>query len=811
MKDFLRSSDSASKGAALMIVLAFVVLLTGLALAYFSRTTTDRQLAHSSYNDTSADVLARSALDIVVRSFKRELVTAGTTVTQANIQAQRSGDDPSIPNLIRRSVFPDSLNGNPGVASLASNISSAPVNPANPKRGEITSARWNSHYLIPSGANFTAPDWVLVTRNGPTVSSGWDNSLKDATSTNVNFVVGRYAFAVYDEGGLLDMNLAGYPAWGGTVNANPAPSPTPWQVNVGRKGIVAFADLTALLGAPTTAQIDKIVGARNYATTDQNTTSGSWNFSTGNTRNAQDDWGTYLLDFGDAPYTNPSIYQFTLVPRPSDFISNNRTDQASISREDLIKRQRSIAGLSQDVLQGMGTFSRERNRPSPGWNLGSRLTERFPINALGLVKAAPPGSVTPRGRGKGNGNGGKAGFRGRGRYRGLARDILDMFGLGWVDGVNGINGVATTPNQIEYWGHWVYVGEQAPTEPNPNALPHIPPLRGRLEFIKILNYCLNQANPGYVFTENDTNLAHVARTLGITASLIDQYDDSGDTNEPDPKTGSHTTVIQYSGGFVLGWENENNPTFPGYDVNKDPYAWITNDGTATGTKKTRPTGPSSLIVLNHALSSVGEFGYGLDTENGFQPLNFTTETSNDKPILDFFTYNPILSGLNNDGGAPRAGIVNLNTRNKEVIAAVLKSTLKNETILPPSASGVVSGPDATAAAQRIVAETNALTGGGPVLNRADVARLVRVGADATWTKEQKEALARALAEIGQTRTWNLMVDVIAQTGRYTSGAQALTDFTVEGEKRYWLHVALGRDLVNGQVDVLGSQLEEVSE
>ena len=87
MKDFLRSSDSASKGAALMIVLAFVVLLTGLALAYFSRTTTDRQLAHSSYNDTSADVLARSALDIVVRSFKRELVTAGTTVTQANIQA----------------------------------------------------------------------------------------------------------------------------------------------------------------------------------------------------------------------------------------------------------------------------------------------------------------------------------------------------------------------------------------------------------------------------------------------------------------------------------------------------------------------------------------------------------------------------------------------------------------------------------------------------------------------------------------------------------------------------------------------------
>lgn len=45
-----RSSD---KAAALIIALAFVVLLTGLALAYFSRTTTERQLAHTSYNETT--------------------------------------------------------------------------------------------------------------------------------------------------------------------------------------------------------------------------------------------------------------------------------------------------------------------------------------------------------------------------------------------------------------------------------------------------------------------------------------------------------------------------------------------------------------------------------------------------------------------------------------------------------------------------------------------------------------------------------------------------------------------------------------
>jgi hypothetical protein len=35
---------------------------------------------------------------------------------------------------------------------------------------------------------------------------------------------------------------------------------------------------------------------------------------------------------------------------------------------------------------------------------------------------------------------------------------------------------------------------------------------------------------------------------------------------------------------------------------------------------------------------------------------------------------------------------------------------------------------------------------------------------------------------------------------------------VQGEKRYWLHIALARDLnADGTVDVLGAELEEVTE
>src|SRR5438552_6144744 len=139
MKTFLRSRDNASKGAALMIVLALVVLLTGLSLAYFSRTTIERQVTQSSYNDTSADLLARSALDIIVGDFKQEIINT-PTITAANVQPTRYPPIPDdIPNLIRYSYHT-------APASRASNISSITAS-ANGR--SIIPGRWNSHYLIP--------------------------------------------------------------------------------------------------------------------------------------------------------------------------------------------------------------------------------------------------------------------------------------------------------------------------------------------------------------------------------------------------------------------------------------------------------------------------------------------------------------------------------------------------------------------------------------------------------------------------------------------------------------------------------------
>ena len=77
-------------------------------------------------------------------------------------------------------------------------------------------------------------------------------------------------------------------------------------------------------------------------------------------------------------------------------------------------------------------------------------------------------------------------------------------------------------------------------------------------------------------------------------------------------------------------------------------------------------------------------------------------------------------------------------------------------------------------------------------------------------KTQREAVARALGETAQTRTWNLLIDVIAQSGKYAPGTASVTQankFVVDGEQRYWVHVAIDR--FTGQV--IEKQIEVVNE
>ena len=921
MKKFLHSRDAASKGAALIIVLAIVVLATGLGLAYLTRTTTNRQLAQTSYHDTSADLLARSALDITVSDLKQEIVAHPTATASPPYYIQPARYPSPIPadnpNLIRYS-------SHNAAASRASNIiSTAPSADGR----SISKARWNSHYLIPPNnatgtdstpiGSFVAPDWVLVTAQGPT------------PFPSPSAVIGRYAFAVYDEGGLVDMNLGGYPNYASlgqptlptgparklrptnpaeeseimlaafnpndppcqspkfspdhtnekdivtgvpcslgpyhttkpatsfgligtlpaglslnttngnitgiptipgsftvtltcsngcapdgtmtlnmSINGFPLPCTTPWPTNVARKGTWAFADLTALPSTPTAitptipigmmggfpspTSINSLMGWRNYATTQQPS---SATFNNPSFPRDPNNWGScdvvaaddlfarYFLGASPPPNTPFTAVSAVSWSPPG---AQPRTDQAMMTRQELIKLQRTLDNPSgtfpQSLLQYLGTFSRDTNRPAPDW--AQTLATRWDMNNLAL--AIPDIWITWPGN------------HGRGHAYGLAKHntyFLPLFGLQWVNGSKTppSNGRLTNPN---YYGRWKYTH-------NLNDWPDSP------DFFQVINNAMKIGNGG---------VAPDPKTVfTVGAALIDQYD-SDDLFDPDPNDpcgnacGNTITIIDTVGNgnpsdYVYGIESmsfqDPDPSHPN------------SNGARPGLYCAYPPmSAANYAFLNRRFESVGEFGYAYNpasdpTTRPSRTLDFGSAGSHDKPLLDFFTYNIAES---------RAGIANLNTRNIPVLASIISGAWVHdpgaEATPPPdpNLNYLVSRTDALTAAQAIVQETT----NTPALTRADVSRLAGVAAAALHgvagapDDERKQTIARALAEVGQARTWNLMIDVIAQTGNYAPGTQDLTDptkFIVQGEKRYWLHIALDRD--GGAV--LGTQLEEVFE
>jgi hypothetical protein len=358
----IRLSD---QGIALVIVLAFVVLVAGLVLAFLSRSATHRQVAHGSFNDAKADQLARAALEIATGDLKQEIVNGSnvSTVggaklyspsTNANIWPVRSGNPTSspdpIPNLVRRSLRSDPIAA-PGITSRGSAINSATDLSLNGR--SISLARWNKHYFIPKAntgdgksdpvSSFVAPDWVLITSSGPKAFSTWDSSLRDVTAPN--FVSGRYAYAIYDEGGLIDVNVAGYPSNMELIQA-------------GRKGSLAFADLKTL-GIPNDPgddpkQIDRLVGWRNYASS-QPTVDNSGSFPK----------FSFTTSSVDLYYNFVSLNTLGFL-KTSSAVWNARTDQAFVTRQHLLEYS-SSSGLGVNTLQYLTHFSREAQANTPQW------------------------------------------------------------------------------------------------------------------------------------------------------------------------------------------------------------------------------------------------------------------------------------------------------------------------------------------------------------------------------------------------------------------------------------------------------------
>jgi hypothetical protein len=683
------------------MVLAFVALLSVLVVAYFNRTGTDRLLAGSSFNQSNADNFAKSALNIIVGDLKQEVFNGGTTITTANIVPQRSGTQTNMPNLIRRSVRSDAISA-PGVGSRASPVNSTTDVSTNGR--SVSLARWNGHYLIPKSntsndrpnpiASFVAPDWVLITRAGPSTQTNLGNgtsALNNPIDTNPNYVIGRFGYAIYDEGGLLDINVAGFPS--------PTPAPA---TSSGRKGTVAFADLTAL---PTTSSsfvsntaINRIIAWRNYATVQPSGSFPSFSF----TPSASTRFANYFLD---------TVRNFGAI---STTVLAGRTDQGFVTRGELIQLRADIAA-SVNMLQYLGTFSRELNRPTSG-----SLTARWPLNRFDSFATTPPSNSA------------------------TIAAIQTYFGLSYIAATSGPPAVGE---------HWEYVGTSGSTRQS--AIPSASATVDSDLPTLLRNILPNSASTGEI--------------LSIVASLIDQRDANSDT-----------TWIEFGGP---------GPAQKAYGVDINPVV----DPSPSPSPAPRP---ANVVVLNRAFRNVGELGYAY--RNASTSLDFHSSGSSDAPLLDLFTYNT---------AAQRSGAISLNTRNPYVLASLIKGAITIE-----SSAATVSNANATAAANSIVTATI----DQPALGRQDVASLASFVTNAAFTtsEETRESIARSLAEVGQTRTWGLMIDVIAQAGRYPpnaasgpNNANPLANFVVEGEKRYWLHIAIDR--FTGQV--IDQQLEAVYE
>ncbi len=340
-------------GAALLIVLAFVVLVTGMVVAFFSRTITDRKVSNSSASQVQVELLAQSALETLLCDLKQEIadgsnsqtVTGGTIYTPlkpANAVPALVGSTGvgGLENLVKRSTKNTAFYADPAAPNRVSPASSTGTS-ANGRY--CTAARWNAPLLLPAtsgtdltpkltSGSFTAPDWVLVNRSSGNPTT-WNSNMK-WSATGTTAVIGRYAYAIYNEGGLLDMNVAGYPSSAATSGS----------VELARKGALAFADLTQLpltSGSLSQADVDKLIAWRNASTASSGTD-----------------------------------YLRAVANNTTGFLTVSSTnDHAFLSRQELIRFLTGTATLvngtlslskadGQNLLQYLSTFSRDLNQPS---------------------------------------------------------------------------------------------------------------------------------------------------------------------------------------------------------------------------------------------------------------------------------------------------------------------------------------------------------------------------------------------------------------------------------------------------------------
>ncbi|MFA7345824.1 MAG: hypothetical protein WC003_16105, partial [Terrimicrobiaceae bacterium] len=297
------------------------------------------------------------------------------------------------------------------------------------------------------------------------------------------------------------------------------------------------------------------------------------------------------------------------------------------------------------------------------------------------------------------------------------------------------------------------------------------------------------------------------------------YEVDWEVNSPSPLASTRATPTYYTDpdGVIRPGDG----VF-GTPATGDGMMLFTSNGTPTGSpfasgdKNGNAQHGRRPVILNRPFRSVGELGH-VFRDLPFKTLDFFTTYSADAALPDVFSLVDSSRIADNRINAVVAGEFNPNNAPVPAIQAVLVGGSKKD--LDPAYN--LSATQGNAIAQNIANLLNPATGANPLVSRADLA--VKLGSDPVTggglirdaftsspdkgNKAYLESPVRALADVTNTRTWNLLIDVVAQSGRMAPTATALDQFMVEGERRYWLHVAIDR--FTGKV--VDQQLEPVYE
>ena len=226
------------------------------------------------------------------------------------------------------------------------------------------------------------------------------------------------------------------------------------------------------------------------------------------------------------------------------------------------------------------------------------------------------------------------------------------------------------------------------------------------------------------------------------------------------------------------------------------------------------------IMLNRPFRNVAELGYAF-RDLPWKTLDFFSDKSADAGLLDIFTINDGTQVLDTSnppniiGMAPPtmvAGSVNLNTTQ----AADLQTVFAGAIIDEVSSTGVNKTGSGAMDAPVLAGQVLSATSTTPMQNKSELITRVNLPTtivptasnDNQAVKARREVVARTVSSVSQSRVWNFVIDVVAQSGRFKPNAGSLqNDFVVEGEQHYWVHVAIDR--FTGQV--IDKQIEVVNE